>query len=51
MTVPMNEKFFDAVSERLKALFDQMRDPEIPFRRTSDENVCAYCDFKNICGR
>ena len=51
MTVPMNEKFFQAMSERLKILFDQMRDPDVPFRRTDDESVCAYCDFKNICGR
>ncbi len=50
-TVPMNVKFFDAVSERLKLLLDEMRDPERPFRRTSDEGVCTYCDFKNICGR
>ena len=51
MTVPMNSKFYDAVSERLKALLDEMRNPEVPFRRTADENVCIYCDFKNICGR
>ena len=51
MTVPMNGKFYDAVSEKLKALFDEMRNPEVPFRRTADENVCTYCDFKNICGR
>jgi CRISPR/Cas system-associated exonuclease Cas4 (RecB family) len=51
MIVPMNEKFYDAVSERLRILLDEMRDPEVPFRRTSDESVCAYCDFKNICGR
>ena len=50
-TVPMNVKFYDAVSERLKLLLDEIRDPEVPFRRTSDENVCTYCDFKNICGR
>ena len=51
MTVPMNSKFYDAVSEKLKALLDEMRNPEVPFRRTADENVCIYCDFKNICGR
>jgi hypothetical protein len=51
MTVPMNDKFYGAMSERLKVLLDEMRDPEVPFRRTTDVNVCAYCDFKNICGR
>ena len=50
-TVPLNETFFNAVSERLKGLLDQMRDPHVPFRRTEDEKVCAYCDFKTICGR
>ena len=51
MTVPVNEVFFDAVSERLKGLLDEMRNPQVPFRRTSDEKVCEYCDFKTICGR
>ena len=51
MTLPMNEKFYDAVSVRLKAMLDEMRNPEVPFRRTADESVCTYCDFKNICGR
>ena len=50
-TVPMNGKFYEAVSVKLKALLDEMRNPEIPFRRTADANVCTYCDFKNICGR
>ena len=51
MTVPLNEVFYKAVSERLAALLDEMYDPEIPFRRTEDVKVCEYCDFKNICGR
>ena len=50
-TVPLNETFFNAVSERLKGLLDEMRSPDVPFRRTEDEKVCAYCDFKTICGR
>ena len=50
-TMPLNEKFYDAVSERLRTLLDAMRDPEVPFRRTEDEKVCEYCDFKTICGR
>jgi hypothetical protein len=51
MTVPVNEVFFEAVSERLKGLLDEMRNPQVPFRRTSDEKVCEFCDFKTICGR
>lgn len=51
MTVPRNQIFFDAVSERLGRLLDEMYDTSVPFRRTEDENVCKYCDFKIICGR
>ena len=51
MTVPLNETFFNCVSERLKSLLDEMRDTDVPFRRTEDERICAYCDFKTICGR
>lgn len=49
--VPVQSGFFNAVSERLKALLEQMCDPEVNFRRTSDEHICEYCDFKTICGR
>lgn len=51
MTVPRNQIFFDAVSERLGRLLDEMYDISVPFRRTEDEKVCQYCDFKTICGR
>ena len=50
-TVPLNEIFYSAVSERLKDTLDQMRSLDVPFRRTEDEKVCEYCDFKTICGR
>lgn len=50
-TVPLNETFFNSVSDRLVLLLDEMRDPDVPFRRTDDEKVCTYCDFKTICGR
>ena len=50
-TVPLNATFFDAVSERLANLLEEMYDLQVPFRRTKDEKVCAYCDFKTICGK
>ena len=50
-TYPENECFFKAVSQRLEALLDEMYDVSVPFRRTSNEDVCEYCDFKMICGR
>lgn len=51
VTVPMNAKFYDAVSQRLEGLLAEMYDTQVPFRRTDDEKVCSYCDFKMICGR
>ena len=51
MTVPLNNVFYAAVSERLKVLLDEMYDTSVPFRRTTDAKVCEYCDFKNICGK
>lgn len=51
LTVPRNEVFFNAVSERLERLLDEMYDIGVPFRRTEDQDVCKYCDFKTICGR
>ena len=50
-TLEVNAKFYDAVSEKLVALLDDMRSPDVPFTRTKDEKVCEYCDFKTICGR
>ena len=51
LTMPLNEVFYKAVTERLAALLDEMYDVDVPFRRTEDAKVCEYCDFKNICGR
>ncbi len=51
VTVPMNRKFYDAVSERLERTLEEMYDLRVPFRRTADEKCCEYCDFKMICGR
>ena len=49
--VPLNRTFYDAMSERLSRLLDEMCDVGVGFRRTEDLAVCGYCDFKNICGR
>ena len=51
VTVPMNKVFYDAVSEKLSGLLDEMYDVSVPFRRTEDESVCKYCDFRTICWR
>ena len=51
VTVPMNRKFYEAVSAKLEAMLAQMYDTSVPFRRTDDEKTCSYCDFRMICGR
>ena len=51
VTVPLNRKFYDAMTAHMETLLGQMYDTSIPFRRTDDESACAYCDFKMICGR
>ena len=51
LTMPRNEVFFNAVSDYLEQTLEEMYSLEVPFRRTSDEKVCEYCDFKMICGR
>lgn len=37
--------------EKLKAIVSDMLNPEIAFEKTTDEERCKYCDFKNICQR
>ena len=51
VTVPLNRKFYDAMTGHMEGLLAQMYDTSIPFRRSDDNAVCEYCDFKMICGR
>ena len=37
--------------EQLKALLDEMFDPEIPFKQSTDTDSCTNCDYKKICKR
>ena len=39
------------VDGRLEQTFKEIFDPQVEFRRTSDEKVCEYCDFKMLCGK
>jgi len=43
--------FVELVSERLKLMLEEIVDLSKPWKRTEEEKTCAYCDFKNICGR
>ena len=48
---PVSGKFSELMDVRVKALIDEIRDREVPFRRTEDTDACRYCDYKMICGR
>ena len=50
-SLPVNALFYDAVTESLESLLDEMCDPEVNFRRTTVEKVCENCQFKSICGK
>ena len=49
--VPACKAFNDEVEKRLYVLLAEIKDKGTPWRRTSDEKTCSYCDFKMICGR
>ena len=52
LTEGLDAAHFIQKSERLLTeILDNLLDPEIPFRKTDDLNVCTYCDFTGICGR
>ena len=48
---PQSPEFLRLTSERLKKMLDEIVDVSKPFRRTTEQDTCEYCDFKNICGR
>ena len=49
--VALDEGFLSLMEDRLDTLLAEIADLAVPFRRTEDTNTCAWCDFKNICGR
>ena len=51
VTVDLGESFYGLMKEGLEKLLSEMEDLSVPFRRTEDADVCAYCDFRIICGR
>ncbi len=50
-SVPRSARFRALMRERIPALLDEIRNKDIPWRRTEDKDTCEYCDFKTICGR
>ena len=52
LTEGLDASHFISKSERiLTDILNDMLDPDIPFRKTDDLNVCTFCDFVGICGR
>ena len=49
--VSLSRRFLDLMDGRLADLLAEISDLEKPWRRTQDTKSCAWCDFKNICGR
>ena len=52
--VPVQEcskEFIRQMDIRLEDTFKEMFDLRTGFRRTSDDKVCSYCDFKMLCGK
>lgn len=49
--VPVSEEFMKLTEERLHGLLAEISSIEVPFRRTTEEKTCTYCDFRMICGR
>ena len=48
---PVNGRFSRLMDERLEGLLAELRNKDVPFRRTAETDACKYCDFKMICGR
>lgn len=46
-----SEEFLRQVDGRLEGKFKEMFDIQTAFRRTEDEKVCSYCEFKMLCGK
>ena len=44
---PLNDKFL----EHLQSLVSEIFNPEIPFVQTTEEKICEYCPYAEICSR
>lgn len=49
--VPESPAFSALVRERLKQTLSDITDTRIPWIRTDQVKTCAWCNFKDICGR
>lgn len=46
-----SKTFSSLVRDRLKGMLSEIVNPALPFRRKADPATCAWCDFKDLCGR
>ena len=44
---PLNAAF----EQHLQTLLNEIFDPEVPFRQTSNADACTFCVYKLLCGR
>ena len=49
--VPVSEEFMRLTEDKLHGLLSEIASVDVPFRRTTEEKTCSYCDFRMICGR
>lgn len=45
------EQYIANSEDLLRQLVQQILDPNVPFKKTDQIEICQYCDFKGICGR
>ena len=48
---PSSGRFGELMDERLASMIDEIRDRNVPFRKTQETEACRYCDYRMICGR
>jgi hypothetical protein len=46
---PVPSPIFDGYEKRVRQMVEEVYDPSIPFKETSDHNNCEYCAFRHIC--
>lgn len=51
--IPVNNFAFfeDDFRDRLKALLQEIYNPDEPFTQTKDSKKCEYCDYRKLCKR
>ena len=49
--MPEDPEVTKEMTAELLAILSDITNLDIPWSRTEDKTLCAYCDFKDICGR